>query len=213
MKTFEIVKRNRKYFAAKIDGKIPCKILIDENSNDLIEGVHQLEVDDISVRSKYGTDLIFKLSESVKTIADAGITTLKTNFYNRNLIDECHKLGGKWDGDEKAWVFSGLVSDKVDELDEKYNSKPIAVELTFNSELYEYGGPVTLAGFEIAKAYGRDSGAKLANGIALIEGGITSGGSMKNWKTIVKEGSVIRMTIPEKLLDDIDTESVSIKTI
>ncbi len=68
-RSFEIVKKNRKYFAARTKG-YDCKIVIDDLSRDLEPGEHELMVEDISVRSKYGTDLIFRLThdaEEVKT--------------------------------------------------------------------------------------------------------------------------------------------------
>lgn len=212
MKTFEIIQRNRKYFAAKLDGKYPCKILIDANSETLELGTQTLEVDDISVRSKYGTDLIFKLSAPADAIAEAGVCTLRTPFYNQNLVDECHNLGGKWDTEEKAWIFSGIVADKVEQLDEKYNSELVNVEIRFKESAGKWHGPVTLAGFKIATAWGRDSGAKLAEGISLLEGAVNSGGSVKNWSTRVEAGTVIRMQIPRLCLGDID-QDVDVKEI
>ena len=94
MKTITLIKKNSKYFAAKI-GKFDCKVLVDNNSESLELGEHTLEFDDISVRTKYGTDLIFKLSASESEQEEAGIVTLKTDFYNKKLVEQCHKLGGK----------------------------------------------------------------------------------------------------------------------
>ena len=210
MKTLTIIKRNRKYFSAKLENKYECKILIDENSEALEIGEHQLEVDDISVRSKYGTELIFKLSAPADQQKDAGICTLRAPF-NKNLTNACHKLGGKWDGNEKAWIFTGLVSDQVEELDEKYNSKLIGIEVSVLRDYYEHTAPIYIAGFEIAKAFGRDSGAKLADGIAIISGKKPySCGSMKNWATEIAEGTVFRMQMPELCLGDIDTETFQV---
>lgn len=203
MKTFEIIKKNRKYFSAKIGGKIPCKILIDSNSENLEIGNHQLLVDDISVRSSYGTDLIYKLSAAANDVASAGITTLRTPFYNKDLVNECKKLGGSWDAKTRAWIFSGIVADKVEELDEIYNSSLIPVEITFDRCVRACCEAVFLAGFKIAAATGRDSGAKMAEGVALIEGDVDSGGSMKNWVTSINEGTKIRMEVPELLIQDL----------
>lgn len=204
MKTFKILKRNRKYFSAQLESGRPCKLLIDANSESLELGDHTLEVDDISVRSKYGTDLIFKLNAPAQSIASAGICSLKTPTYNALLVEQCHRLGGKWDADEKAWIFSGLVANEVELLDEKYNSELLNIEITFNESVSAHCSGVTLAGFRVASASGRDSGAKLASGIALISGDIGSGGSYKNWKTVIKEGAVIRMQIPMDCIEDIE---------
>ena len=212
MKTFNIVKKNRKYFAAVLDNKYNCKILIDANSENLALGQHTLEVEDISVRSQYGTDLIYKLAAAAEEIKNAGICTLQIPFYNAILVDECHKLGGKWDAEEKAWIFSGIVSDKVEELDAKYNSTLIDVEITFNENAYGSKAPVFIAGFKIATATGRDSGAKLAENIALIAGKVVSCGSVKNWGTEIIEGSVIRMQIPADCIEDIEHD-VTVKNL
>jgi hypothetical protein len=213
MKTFNIIKKARKYFSATTNG-YPCKILIDSNSESLETGNQELEVDDISVRSKYGTDLIFKLSAPLAQQKTAGICTLQTPLYNKDMVEKCHNLGGKWDADAKSWIFSGIVSDKVDILDEKYNSDLIPVEITFTDDLWGSKGPAELCGFIIAKATGRDSGANLGYGISLISGRITSGGSMKNWGTAVKKDSIIRMEIPENCFDDFESNPyIAIKKI
>ncbi len=211
MKSFNVIKRNRKYFAAVLNGKFDCKILIDSNSESLELGSQELEVEDISVRTKYGTDLIFKLSAPAEEQKEMGIITLKPQMYNEKLVAQCHKLGGKWDSTAAVWVFSALVADKVEELDEKYNSTLISIEVKVLQKFYEYESAATIAGFTIARAYGRDSGAKIGEGIAFIEGSPDSGGSRKNWATVVKEGSVFRMQIPELCIPDIETDYFEVK--
>lgn len=212
MKTFKVIKKNRKYFEATLNG-YKCKILIDAASENLEPGEHTLEVDDISVRSKYGTDLIFKLKASPEQQEEAGICTLRTPFFNKNLVNECHRLGGKWDPEEKAWIFSGLVEEEVEALDDKYNSPLVGMEITALTNLYGSQEPIYLAGFKIATAKGRDSGATLSEGISFIKGEYTSSGSMKNWNTKIAEGSVFRMLVPENCLSDFDPEEVSVKRI
>ena len=212
MKTFNILKKNRKYFAARVaPGDHKCKILIDENSDALELGESTLEVDDISVRSKYGTDLIFRLSASVDKQKDAGICTLRAD-YNEQLVAECRRLGGKWDPEEKAWIFSGLVESEVEELDLRYNSKKVAVKIHFSEEESAGTGPVTVAGIPIASASGRDSGAKLRDGIAVLSGGASSGGSRKNWYTIIEAGTTLRMYMPEALIKE-EIDGVTIERI
>lgn len=213
MKTFNITKKNRKYFAATLENRYDCKILIDPNSERLELGVQELEVEDISVRTKYGTDLIFKLSAPANAQKSAGICTLKTPMYNAKMVEICHKLGGKWDGTAQSWVFSALVEDKVEELDEKYNSALVALEIKVIETFYEYESAATIAGFTIARAYGRDSGAKIGDGISFIEGKPGSGGSRKNWATVIKEGTVFRMQIPEGCIPDIETHYFEVKKL
>lgn len=200
MQEFNIIKKNRKYFAATTGG-YKCKVLIDKNSESLALGNHNLEVEDISVRSKYGTDLIFKLSASVEDIEDAGICTLRHGKFNSVLVKEARKLGGKYDHEEGAWVFSGIVNDEVEALDEIFNSDLITIELTFNDTFFSSQGAVEIFGYTVAKATGRDSGAITPDGIAFIKGRAGSGGSMKNWGTKIEDGSVVRLQVPALLFD------------
>ena len=199
MKSFEVIKKNRKYFAAT-QGGYPCKILIDSNSESLELGTQDLEVEDISVRTKYGTDLIFKLSADIKVQKEVGICTLKAEK-NELLIERAKNLGGKWDSEAGAWVFSALVADKVEELDELFNSPKIGVELHFKSHVSAQPH-LTAYGYILATAFGRDSGAKIGANVAFVEGKPTSGGSMKNWTCVIPEGCVVRLMVPKALVEE-----------
>lgn len=204
MATFNILKRNRKYFSATKDG-YKCKILIDENSEGLELGDNQeLAVVDISVRSSYGTDVIYKLPQSAEVQKNAGICSLRSDRYNWIMVKECHRLGGRWIAEEKSWIFPDFVEDEVEILDEKYNSPLIAVEIKFPEGAAEFNASIYVAGYCIATACGRDSGAEIAPDVAFITGCADSGGSVKNWKTVITENAVIRMRIPELCLEDID---------
>jgi hypothetical protein len=46
-----------------------------------------------------------------------------------------------------------------------------------------------VAGREVARAFGRDSGAKLGPDVVVRAGGFHSGGSRKNWRITVKDGT------------------------
>ncbi|MBN8102838.1 hypothetical protein [Vibrio vulnificus] len=207
-----IIKRNRKYFAAETDSKRKCKLLIDSNSENLEPGEHCLAVEDISVRSKYGTDLIYKLSASVEAQAEQGIVSLKAD-YNSQLVKECRKLGGSWDKEQSAWIFPGFVANEVEELDEIYNSAPITVEITAIDEIREYGKGIEFLGCPLCRAFGRDSGARIDSDIALISGYATSGGSQKNWATVLNEDSVLRLQVPSTILEKHQDDRFDVKII
>lgn len=207
-----IIKRNRKYFAAETDNKRKCKLLIDSNSENLELGEHCLAVEDISVRSKYGTDLIYKLSASVEAQAEQGIVSLKSD-YNSLLVEECRWLGGSWDKEQNAWIFPGFVSDEVEELDDIYNSVPITVEITAIEEILEYGKGIEFLGRPLCRAFSRDSGARIDSEVALISGCATSGGSQKNWATILNEDSVLRLQVPLEILEIHQDDRFDVKII
>src|SRR5690606_30972717 len=52
-------------------------------------------------------------------------------------------------------------------------------------------GPIEICGRPVARAFGRDSGAKVLEGVVVLEGGFTSGGSVANWYTCAKKGTTI----------------------
>ena len=85
-----------------------------------------------------------------------------------------------------------------------YNGEMVAVEITAKSNLSCSRGPVTFLGYPIARAFDRDSGAKLGTGVSMIEGDITSGGSRANWTSNVDKGSVFRLQVPKKMLDKLN---------
>ena len=109
---------------------------------------------------------------------------------------ELKKLSGKWDPDSRSWVLSKLVEDKVEEILKSqfggYNligKDAIVIRATKNIE--EYGQGIYCLGREILAASGRDSGVKRGDGVAILSGYPRSGGSVKHWKTIVPEGTVL----------------------
>ena len=209
------LKKNLKYFAATVNG-YKAKILIDENSNDLEIGAHTLTLEDISIRTKYGTDVIYKLPCSAEEQQDESPVILKTNLYNSVLVEKCKKLGGTYSREDRAWIFKRFVDAEVDELDYLYNSELIDVEIELVGGSFGYRSPYSLAGFELARATDRDSGAVVSSSIAVLQGDFFSTGSRKNWRTQTSfDGTVIRMKIPENLFDAVraDDKCKSIKIL
>lgn len=131
--------------------------------------------------------------------------------YNTIFIAAAKRLGGKWV--TPNWVFDIRDEGRVRELCMQiYGSDGRVQDLcTVRAELdsssKNYAGPIEIAGRTVARAYGRDSGAKLGEGIVLLKGGFDSGGSVKNWKTITKDGTVVLVrdfprAIAQKMIED-----------
>jgi hypothetical protein len=209
---FNVIKKNRKYFAATTDNNKSCKILIDDYSKDLTLGEHFLAVKDISVRSKYGTDLIYKLVANVEEQTKLGICSLRSE-YNTLLIEKCRKLGGTWDKSQGAWIFSSIVEKEVEELDQTFNSDLITIEIEAIEEIQEQGKAIEFLGYSVCKAFNRDSGARIETGIALLSGYATSGGSKNRWTTVLSEGATLRLKIPVDLLNICEDKRFQVKTI
>jgi hypothetical protein len=204
--TVNVMKKNRKFFKISIKG-FECRLKIDDNTESLQLGVQTLVLEDVSVRTKYGTDVIYQLNGSVEAQSN-GICTLSVPFYNHMLVDQCRNLGGRWDSESKTWVFNQMVQDEVDELDDKFNSELVTVDLFFGDDLMSDCGPFTYRGFTLAQAWCRDSGAKLGDGVALLSGKINSGGSFKNWGTRISEGTKLRLQVPGALLTETEIKNL-----
>jgi hypothetical protein len=124
----------------------------------------------------------------------------------------------KWDAENRVWIIEGNCEKTLNNLLAKhYNyqigSKNIKIKLTALKDDYEYCDSVRVAGFPIARAWGRDSGARVCENVVLISGSIKSGGSMKNWCTKVAAGAVFEMTIPESAVENIDKEIWKVEII
>tara|TARA_R110002167_G_scaffold336366_1_gene543723 strand:+ start:17 stop:391 length:375 start_codon:yes stop_codon:yes gene_type:complete len=57
---------------------------------------------------------------------------------------------------------------------------------------------VVFMGEKVAVAFSRDSGAKVAYGVRMLDGNIDSGGSQKNWYCKVDSGSVFELEVDEE---------------
>lgn len=200
MKTLKvnIISKGRKYFKAEFNGHLG-KLVIDSISGHLEAGPHELICEDLSVRSKWGTDVIYKVLSDKKE--SEGITTLKHHTYNQIMVEECRRLAGKWDATESVWVFDKFVEEEVEKLDALFNDEQVTVILTATEDCYMDRDGLNFCGYGIAVALGRDSGAKLKEGIVQLSGTISSGGSMKNWVTRATEGSTFKMRISKALLE------------
>mgnify|MGYP001614861289 CR=1 FL=1 len=86
MQTLELnlIKKNRVYFKCTNEKGYEVKLKVDEKSQNLELGKQKLLVNDISVRSKYGTDLIYQVYAEIK---EEGIVSIK-HRYNSLLVDD-----------------------------------------------------------------------------------------------------------------------------
>lgn len=205
--TFYIVKKNRKYFAAKaydrtyfsddLLGK-NCKIIIDRLSENLQLGKNRLLVNDLSRYTKYSSYLIFQLADIRDHKKYKLKTILKMVDYNKNLVQKCENLGGLYNKEDKIWVFKNSVSKKeIEELDFIYNSKKVIVKITLSYSNFCRSG-IWILGFPIA------NGSTMSKNITLLSGrGFQmwdSGRIFGDWSTIVHDGTEIKMEIPSELL-------------
>lgn len=118
--------------------------------------------------------------------------------YNPDLPAAARGLSGKWNG--SAWVFPEAVASDVKELYQKiYGQWPgevadlVRVRAVCEQGDWEDKAGIFLLGRCVARAFNRDSGARLGEGVVVREGGFSSGGSMKHWQTQAEDGTVIEL--------------------
>lgn len=142
-------------------------------------------------------------------VRDNGMAKVFTP-YNKEFIAKIKTIGGaRWNSIEKCWtvpeteidLVRSFMLDVYGETDQVIDTEYVTVKVTFNSEEEARCEGIVLFGKCIAKAFGRDTGAKVSDDVTLLTGSVTSGGSARNWKTIVKEGTVVKVrNVPKSAL-------------
>lgn len=131
--------------------------------------------------------------------------------YNSDFVAEAERLGGKWE--PPAWRFDARDEQRIRNIcrdvygSDGFTADLVTLRVEWHRKSYADKGPIEIRGRTIARAFGRDSGAKLGDGIILLDGGFGSGGSVKNWETTVKDGTVVLVrdfprAAAEKLVDE-----------
>lgn len=120
--------------------------------------------------------------------------------YNAKFVNKARNLRGNWKNN--AWHFD-------DEIEEYVKAALLECYGVIGDEpvqyctlvISDYNGSTDkdaeeLFGRIIARAFGRDSGAKLGDDIIWISGKYSSGGSVKNWDTRISDGFFEIQNVP-----------------
>lgn len=142
--------------------------------------------------------------------------------YHPDFPKRARKLGGKWDGGSKRWSFDARDEPRVRELcreiygeDGSADAETCTIRVRYPTQGWADKGALYVAGRQVARAFGRDSGARLGEGVVLFEGDIGSGGSRNNWATVCDKGTVFEVRdvpVPaaEAALCDADVDDLEI---
>ena len=139
---------------------------------------------------------------SIKTGKESGKLYVFTP-YNADFVRDVKRINGVWSGSNRAWVVEPVMKDQLKKLlvkhygetgEEQKRTYKIVATRTHEERL----ASVTAGGLVIASAMGRDSGAKVGEGVYMLEGDIDSTGSVKNWNTWVKEGSIFQVEMTDE---------------
>ena len=134
--------------------------------------------------------------------------------YNPQFVSKIKTAGARWNAIDKAWTMHAANIDVAREIlravygrDDMpaVDEKLVRVRVTALQNISADRGPIVLLGRIIASARGRDSGARVGEGVAFTDGKPQSGGSVKNWTTEIPEGSVfVGADVPTTLLGELD---------
>ena len=146
------------------------------------------------------------------------ITTSSSNVrviapYNPGFIAAAKRIGGKWQA--PAWSFDIRDEDRVRALCMEHYGEDGRTPVETRTVRVQFVGArradcdaVRFCGREIGRARGRDSGATLGDGIVVLEGEVASGGSVKNWATVVRAGAVVLIRdVPTPLVEKMRAEA------
>ena len=144
--------------------------------------------------------------------------------YNKNFVQKIKKIRcAAWNG--SAWTVDADFIPAVREIaksiygyDDTEEVETVTLRITFMQDNEVYHDDIRLFGKTIASAYGRDSGAKLGKDAVLIKGNACSGGSVKNWRTIIVAESVILLNnVPRQMYEKkngvYDPEEIKIEIV
>lgn len=195
---FKVLKISRVYLEIILNNKYNAKLVKSSlTENFEIGGEYSSLAEDLSVVSKYGTTLKYNLVSNELNNEPVIFQTDKPNVY---LIEELKKLGGKYDKDDNVWVLNDFVKDRVEDLEEIYNSSEISIEVSVEKE--RSLDSLNLFGYDLIKLVnGRDKGTYQMADVAIISGSSKSGGSANNPKVIVSSDTVLRFKLPKKLFE------------
>lgn len=141
-----------------------------------------------------------------------------TSPYNSVFVEQARNLAGKFNDSKKAWVFD--IRDEADVLtacylaygDDGYRYSICDVQINMPDGYSVWQNSIKFFGRVVARAFGRDSGAKIGEGVKIVEGEFKSGGSFKNWRTVANEGTVIvlrdvSLPLVEAYIDELKEEN------
>lgn len=121
--------------------------------------------------------------------------------YNDWFVIGAKKLAGKFDRTLEQWSFPASQQTRVLDLcREIYGSDgtteipTVTLRLKLHSpDRWEAGVQAVICGRRVARVFGRDSGARLADNVVVLSGGFISGGSRKNPCIAVEDNTVIEL--------------------
>ena len=111
--------------------------------------------------------------------------------------------GSKWGNG--VWVVPSHEEQAVYQIiGDIYNYNPnndlfVRVRVTAKEDVSGLRDGIYFKGYLIGRASGRDSGVQMDQNATMVSGDIASGGSVKNWETVITKGSVFELYVPSRI--------------
>jgi hypothetical protein len=158
------------------------------------------------------------------TVTDSGAGKLAVKSpYHPDFSGRAKKIGGRWSASAKVWSFDKRDEERVRKLLVDLfgtdGTPALASDLltirapatVCEGRHCTFGGsrPMTfwLAGREVARVSGRDSGAKLGDGVILLTGKFFSAGSVKSPACEYKDGTIVEVRdVPRAAAEKVHAE-------
>lgn len=151
----------------------------------------------------------------------SGSKVTASSPYNPELPSSAKALGGRWDAAARVWTFDARDEQRVRELyrtvygTDGTASDVVTIRATAAALARATSGQwrattVFLAGREVAHVRGRDSGATLGEGVVVVEGWVSSGGSVKNPRVDWGKSTVLEIRdVPRGLAEALAADAES----
>lgn len=129
--------------------------------------------------------------------------------FNESFVAKMKALDGIWDKPLRCW-WVGIskipnvraAMREVFGSDDTSSAKSVTLRLTFSEDYGVFRQDATLYGKTLSHATSHNSGGTPGEDVQYLAGRAESGGSSKNWCSIVPSGSVIQLyNVPAHLLD------------
>ncbi len=150
----------------------------------------------------------------VKTIMNGERFEMYTP-YSKSFISKIKTIGSaKWNPEKRCWTVKEEDQKKAKEiLLSVYGEDGETAQTTYymkfecTEDYNVWCDSARLCGKIVARATGRDSGAKVGEDVVLEKGTFTSGGSAKNWETQIEKGAIFTLKhVPKSKIDDFDKD-------
>ena len=113
--------------------------------------------------------------------------------YSAKFVHSIRKLDARWDAKTKRWIaprqmlrhVRTIMTKVYGETDLTPASELVTLKVHTTKEVWAIRKAVIIASRTVARAFDRDGGAIVGNGVAFIRGAPESGGSRTRWATVI----------------------------